>query len=193
MRSKIRDLQPNALRRMVGRWSRNSEIHSWANGLVGERATGRRLKRLTRHGWFILHAVQWSSGADIDHLAVGPAGVFTINSKRHKGKSVWYGDSAILVNGAPTRHIAISQHEARRVAKVLSRQCREDVPVRPVISVVHATKLMVKGATPPVLVLEVGQLDRILSGLTPILTADQVAQIYSVARDPHTWDKPPGT
>jgi hypothetical protein len=39
--------------------------------------------------------------------------------------------------------------------EVLSRRCGADVAVRPVISVLHAAKLTVKGAAPPVLVLAV--------------------------------------
>ncbi|MBO1336704.1 nuclease-related domain-containing protein [Streptomyces sp. VRA16 Mangrove soil] len=187
VRRKIRELQPNAVRRLLDRWSRDSEIRSWADGLVGERVTGRRLDRLERHGWFVLHAVQWASGADIDHLLIGPAGVFTINTKRHKGKVVWYGDHAITVNGSSTRYIAISQAEARRAAKVLSRACGFAVSVRPVISVVHAAKITVKGAAPPVLVLPVTDLPRVLTGLSPVLSSDQTARIYDVARDPRTW------
>ncbi|MER7575548.1 nuclease-related domain-containing protein [Streptomyces sp. NPDC126514] len=187
VRRKIRELQPNALRRLVDRWSRDSEIRSWADGLVGERVTGRNLARLKHHGWFTLHAVQWASGADIDHLVIGPAGVFTVNSKRHKGKVVWYGDYAITINGASTRHIAVSQAEARRVSQTLSRRCGFTVPVRPVISVVHAAKVIVKSAAPPVLVLPARDLGRILSGLTPTLPLDQVARVYEVARDPGTW------
>lgn len=187
VRRKIRELQPNAVRRVVDRWSRDSEIRSWADGLVGERVTGRRLNRLRRHGWFTLHAVQWASGTDIDHLAIGPAGVFTINSKRHKGKVVWYGDYAITVNGASTRHVAASQAEARRASQALSRHCGFAVSVRPVISVVHAAKVTVKSAAPPVLVLPAGDLDRVLSGLTPTLPQHQVVRIYEVARDPRTW------
>lgn len=131
--------------------------------------------------------IQWASGSDIDHLAIGPAGVFSINSKRHRGTSVWYGDTAITVNGAVQRHIAVSQSEARRVSRALSRHCAMDVPVRPVISVVHAAKLTAKNANPPVLVLAVERLDQVLSGLSPTLGPEQVAHIYSVARDARTW------
>ncbi|MDX3693108.1 nuclease-related domain-containing protein [Streptomyces europaeiscabiei] len=141
MRRKIQELQPNPLLRLIGRWAPGSEIRSWADGLTGECVTGKRLARLNGRGWLTLHAVQWPSGADIDHLAIGPAGVFSINSKRHRGKTVWYGDSAITINGASTRHVAISQSEARRVSRALSRRCGVEVPVRPVISVVHAAKL----------------------------------------------------
>ncbi|MEU9158521.1 nuclease-related domain-containing protein [Streptomyces sp. NPDC048417] len=187
VRRKIQELQPHPVLRLVKRWVPGSEIRSWSDGLTGELVTARKLNKLKRHGWFTLHAIQWPSGADIDHLAICAAGVFAINSKRHRGKAVWYGDTAVTVNGAATRHIAISQSEANRVSRVLSRCCGVDVPVRPVISVVHATKLTVKKANPPVLVLEVGHLDRTLSGLSPTLTPDQVARIFAVARDARTW------
>ncbi|MFF9819009.1 nuclease-related domain-containing protein [Streptomyces sp. NPDC014006] len=164
-----------------------SDLRSWADGLAGERLTGRQLNKLRSRGWFTLHAIQWPSGADIDHLAIGPAGVFSINSKRHRGKTVWYGDTAVTVNGSPTRHIAVSQSEALRVSRALTRRCGVDVPVRPVISVVHAAKLTVKGANPPVLVLAVEDLGRVLSGLSPVLSSDQVARIYGVAREARTW------
>ncbi|MCK1823044.1 NERD domain-containing protein [Streptomyces sp. XM83C] len=187
VRRKIRELQPDPVMRFVGRWRSGGEIRSWLDGLAGERVTGRVLDRLRGHGWFVLHAVQWASGADIDHLAIGPAGVFAVNSKRHRGKAVWYGDSALTVNGAPTRHIAVSRSEARRVSRVLSQCCGMEVPVRPVISVVHAAKLTVKNADPPVLVLAVEDLGRVLSGLSPTLSPEQVARIYGVARDARTW------
>ncbi|MGW3451674.1 nuclease-related domain-containing protein, partial [Streptomyces sp. NPDC001076] len=123
VRKKIQDLQPNPVLRLINRWIPGSEIRSWSDGLAGELATARKLTKLKRHGWFTLHAIQWPSGADIDHLTIGPAGVFAINSKRHRGKTVWYGDTAITVNGAVTRHIAISQSEAGHVSRVLSRRC----------------------------------------------------------------------
>jgi hypothetical protein len=187
VRRRIVELQPNPVLRVIDRWRPGSEIRSWSDGLTGELLTARRLNRLRNRGWCTLHAIQWASGADIDHLAIGPAGVFSINSKRHRGKTIWYGDTAITVNGAPTRHIAVSQSEARRVSRVLSRHCGVNVPVRPVISVVHAAKLIVKGANPPVLVLAVDDLARILSGLSPTLSNDQVTHIYDVARSADTW------
>ncbi|WP_427921211.1 nuclease-related domain-containing protein [Streptomyces sp. cg40] len=187
VRRKIQELQPNPLLRVIDRWRPKTEIYSWIIGLRGEVLTARRLAKLRGHGWLTLHAVQWATGTDIDHIAIGPAGVFSINSKRHPGKAVWYGDREITVNGSTTHHIAASLSEARRVSRALSKHCGFEVPVRPVISVVHARKLVVKNANTPVLVLEVGQLDRVLSGLTPTLAADQVAHIYGIARWSHTW------
>jgi hypothetical protein len=81
----------------------------------------------------------------------------------------------------------ISQDEARRVSEALSRRCRADVSVRPAISIVNAAKLTVKGAGPPMLVQAVEQLDRVLSGLTPTLSLDQIVHVYAVACDPRIW------
>ncbi|MER8027708.1 nuclease-related domain-containing protein [Streptomyces bauhiniae] len=187
MRRKIRELEPNPVLRLIDRGRPGTDIYSWASELKGEQRTVRRLRRLRGHGWLILHAVQWATGTGIDHLAIGPAGVFVINSKRHPGKTLWYGDRAVTVNGAPTRHIAASQSEARKVSRTLSRPCGFQVPVRPVISVVDAAKLSVKSANPPVLVLEVEHLDRVVPGLTPTLSTDQVAHMYEVARRGRTW------
>ncbi|MFI9624537.1 nuclease-related domain-containing protein [Streptomyces sp. NPDC052042] len=78
LRRKLAELEPNRLKRQFVRWSPDPERRSWALGLIGERATGRRLNSLRRHGWRILHAIQWPSKSDIDHLAIGPSGVFTI-------------------------------------------------------------------------------------------------------------------
>ncbi|WP_445394732.1 nuclease-related domain-containing protein [Streptomyces sp. LE64] len=187
IRRKLRELQPNPVLRLFGRWLPHSTTRSWWDGLTGERVTGRRLDALRRRGWHTLHAVQWPSGADVDHLAIGPAGVFAVNSKRHRGKTVWYGDRAITVNRTPTRHVVISRSEARRVSRVLSRACGYPVPVRPVIAVVHSAKLTVKGTDPPVLVLDAARIDRVLSGLPATLMPRQVAHVYAVARSPRTW------
>ncbi|SDC09381.1 nuclease-related domain-containing protein [Streptomyces prasinopilosus] len=187
VRRKIRELQPNPVLRLIDRWRPDSEIRSWADGLTGERLTGRMLDRLRDRGWFTLHAIQWASGADVDHLAIGPAGVFSVNSQRHRGKTIWYGDTAITVNGFSTRHVAVGQAEARRISRALTARCGVDVPVRPVIAVVHAAKLTIKGANPPVLVLPVERLAGVLSGLSPLLLPDQVAHIYAVARNARTW------
>ncbi|WP_323179837.1 nuclease-related domain-containing protein [Streptomyces sp. NBC_01285] len=189
IRQKLAELEPNRVKRPFARWSPDREVRSWALGLIGERTTGRRLNSLRRQGWRILHSIQWPSKSDIDHLAIGPSGVFTINSKFHKGKTVWYGDHAITVNRAPTRHIAISEHEAQRTSRALSDQCGFPVPVRPVVAVVGAARVSVKNAAPPVLVVDGSKVHAILSGLTPVLTSEQVEHIFSVARQRETWSR----
>ncbi|OPF84329.1 hypothetical protein VT50_0202080 [Streptomyces antioxidans] len=173
--------------RVLARWWNISEAHSWIVGLRGERVTGARLDRLTKHGWHVLHSIELPSGSDIDHIAIGPPGVFTVNTKHHRGKSIWLGDHAITVNRASTRYVQISQSEAAVAAKRLSATCGWPVEVRPVVAVVGAAKIAAKSAVPPVLVMDGAEADRKLSGLTPNLSPTQVSQVFAAARQRRTW------
>lgn len=51
-------------------------IEQWQAGAEGERKTEKALAPLKRHGWHIVHDVPTRSG-NYDHIAVGPAGIFT--------------------------------------------------------------------------------------------------------------------
>jgi hypothetical protein len=65
------------------RFHASQPTRAWRDGARGERATARRLQRLKDHGYVVLHDLQVpGTHANIDHLAVGPAGVFVIDSKR---------------------------------------------------------------------------------------------------------------
>jgi Nuclease-related domain len=60
----------------------------WRRGATGERRTARLLSQLERHGWAILHDLAVpGSRANIDHLAIGPGGVFVIDSKQYRATS----------------------------------------------------------------------------------------------------------
>jgi hypothetical protein len=59
------------------------EIGRWRRGAEGERKVGAVLEGLGP-GWHVLHDVSLGRG-NIDHVLVGPAGVFTIETKSHRG------------------------------------------------------------------------------------------------------------
>ncbi|WP_348590670.1 nuclease-related domain-containing protein [Sanguibacter sp. 25GB23B1] len=60
---------------------------AWATGAVGEELLGARLDRATTSGVRVLHDRRIPrSRANIDHVVVGPAGVFVIDAKRYKGR-----------------------------------------------------------------------------------------------------------
>jgi hypothetical protein len=72
---------------------------AWRRGAVGERRTARLLAALERHGWAVLHdLVVPGSPANLDHLVIGPGGVFVIDSKQYRGRlkldpsgRLWHG------------------------------------------------------------------------------------------------------
>ena len=64
-----------------------NDVLSWERGARGERATADRLTALEAAGFISFHN-RWVAGlkGDIDHIAVGPAGIFVIETKTTKIK-----------------------------------------------------------------------------------------------------------
>jgi hypothetical protein len=61
-----------------------SYIARWRAGAEGERATAKALRPLLREGWIVLHDIPTDHG-NIDHLLIGPPGVFLLESKNLSG------------------------------------------------------------------------------------------------------------
>ncbi|MEV8324572.1 nuclease-related domain-containing protein [Kitasatospora sp. NPDC056731] len=120
--------------------SASDAARRWEAGARGEEATERILRSLAAKGWTILHdrAIP-GSAANLDHLAVGPAGqVVLIDSKQWSGKN----GAAVsrrggrLVCGGYDRQKSVETllWEAQRVQEELG------VPVTAVM-VVHGAKV----------------------------------------------------
>ncbi|MEU6864929.1 nuclease-related domain-containing protein [Streptomyces sp. NPDC046876] len=166
---------------------RSSEWDTWYTGLKGERRVGRELHRLTAHGWRVLHGVAKSNGGDIDHLLIGPGGVFTVNTKTHPGASIWIGDEMAKVNGGPpVPYAAAGKAEAAYARRVLERYCGFAVPVEPVLVFAGADSIR-RAATQHTVRI---YLEREVAALGPLsgkLTEQQVEQVYAVARHRRAW------
>jgi nuclease-like protein len=74
------------LRSLAGRvLGVRSDERAWRKGARGERFNGWLLDRLPS-GWHAFHDIPVGHrGANIDHLVVGPVGVFTVNTKNVSG------------------------------------------------------------------------------------------------------------
>jgi hypothetical protein len=141
--------------------------------------------------WRVLHAVPVGDrGSEVDYVVVGPAGVFTINTKHHPDAKVWVGGDTFKVNGHNQRYVRTSRHEAARAAKLLSARAGFDVDVRGIIAVVGAGHgLMVKEQPPDGLVTVVTAplLVKHLLTFANVLGTPSRDRIYNVARHLATW------
>jgi len=116
------------------RFKPSPDAVAWRRGAAGERRTGRLLAALGRYGWTVLHDLALpGSRANIDHLVIGPGGVFVIDSKQYRGRlqldpsgRLWHGRYPL----APTLR-AVS-FEADQAALVLTDS---DVVVVPIVAV----------------------------------------------------------
>jgi hypothetical protein len=190
LRRKVDELSPSALGRVLARLlRRRTEADPWRTGLLGERIVGKELGRLARHGWRTLHSIPLPRlNADIDHLLIGPGGVFTINTKNHRGAKVWVGDDSARVNGGdPRPYTRKIRQEAARVNRVLSARCPFPVQTNALLVFVAPADLTRVPTLHDVRVMR----DRELAALAPltgVLTSAQIETVYAVARDRRSWE-----
>jgi Nuclease-related domain len=68
------------------RFRPSEQARTWQRGAHGERRTARLLDRLARDGYVVFHDLAIpGSPANVDHLVIGPSGVFVIDSKQWTG------------------------------------------------------------------------------------------------------------
>jgi len=106
---------------------------------AAQRRTRRQLTKLGRAGYLAMHARPIPESQDqIDHLVVGPAGVFAIDSENwdkrlavrtKSGKQLWHGPFS------KKDRLQHAQWEAQRAADLLSGAIGKPVIVRPAMAV----------------------------------------------------------
>lgn len=167
-----------------------TEETSWRRGAEGEEKVAAQLAKLTRRDprWRALHSVGVGSrGSDIDHVVIGPAGVFTLNAKNHRGKRIWVGGNTVRVDTHRTHYVRNARHEAARASSLLSAALGWSVPVHGVVVPVGAIEVTVQSQPLEVTVVPRRQLAGWLGRLGPLLTQEQVEAVYEVARRSTTW------
>jgi hypothetical protein len=163
-----------------------TEESAWRAGADGEEEVGWKLRKLGPH-WHVIHAVGvGEKDSDIDHVVIGPAGVFTLNTKNHGRNRVWVAENTFMVNGKKTPYLRNSRFEAQRAATLLSAACGCDVAVEPVI-VVLAAGMRVKAPPVGVHVVERKRIARWLATRPAVLAPDMVERIFEQARRDSTW------
>lgn len=121
-----------------------NELRLTRAGLEGELATAQLLSPLLAEGWKIFHDIPGSRG-NIDHVLVGPTGVFAIETKyRSKRRSQKGKDSALVeydgihlrfANGAnETIPLEQAQATSAELAKILLGKLGHAVPITPVVA-----------------------------------------------------------
>ena len=101
-----------------------------------QRYTRRRLKVLQPAGYMALHA-RTIPGTQhvVDHLVVGPAGVFTLDSQRLDKRLPLKAVGGMLYHGRSSMEDRMdhAQMEARQTAKLIAAEVGQRVRVRPVV------------------------------------------------------------
>ena len=175
-----------------------TDERAWRVGAGGEETVGARLDKLGKHGWHVLHSVPVGTrGSDIDHVVIGPGGVWTINTKRHPGKSIWVGRTSVLVDGHRQPYLRNSRHEADRAGRLLTQACGFPIFVKAALVFLTGTLIpdvTIKQAPDGVAILDRTDIPGAFRRAKPMLTAVQVTDVYTQARRSTTWQPPsPGS
>ncbi|MCY1158273.1 MAG: hypothetical protein MOP51_1296, partial [Citricoccus sp.] len=142
--------------------------------------------------WTVLHAVPVGAKAsDIDHVLIGPGGVFTLNTKHHAGQKVWVGRHAVLVAGQKKHYLSHARHEAARAEKLLTAAVGEPVSVTPIVVFVGPKHLIIKQSPAGMVVCTDRSLLRWLRRRRPVLPEERVVRITAAAALPRTWHRNP--
>jgi len=174
----------NFIARMLGV---KTDERAWRVGAKGEEKVASELAKLGP-AWRVLHAVEvGQNGSDIDHIVIGPAGVVTLNAKRHPGGKVWVGERMVMVNGQKTDYLRNSRFEAQRAARLLSTACGQPVATAAALVFVDLDDFTVKQMPVDVHVTTRRRLVGWLRSLPMAIDEDAVDEIYSRARLSNTW------
>jgi hypothetical protein len=103
------------------RFRPSEAARTWQRGAHGERHTARLLDRLTRDGYVVFHDLAVpGSPANVDHLVIGPTGVFVIDSKQWTGSVHQGADGLVWHNHYRLdRALETARWEAQQVSRVL--------------------------------------------------------------------------
>jgi hypothetical protein len=153
---------------------------AWRRGAAGEQRTARLLGPLERHGWAVLHDLALPhSRANLGHLAIGPGGVFVIDSKQYRGRlqldpsgRLWHGRYPL----APS--LRAVEFEADQAAQVLA----DPQVVVPIVAVHGAQVPWGKVVVSGVPVVPARRLPSMLRQLPAVLGSERVADLAARAR-----------
>jgi hypothetical protein len=134
----------------------------------------------------VLHAVP--DGVEhIDHLLIGPPGVFALTTTSHPGRRLEAHGSTFLVDGQRTPTLTAAEREARAATRSLTRATGAPVAVTPVVIVVGARSIDHEEGTGSVEVLDSRDLIAWVRARPVEYGPDIVASIARAAEERTTW------
>jgi hypothetical protein len=87
---------------------------NYADGASGEERVAKALRNLSDE-FHVIHGIETPHG-DVDHLVIGPTGVFCLDAKHWSGNVTHDGNSGLLVNNYPTDKPVLKLAKAQALA-----------------------------------------------------------------------------
>jgi len=155
------------------------KLHALRQGEEGERAVGQYLEKLRSDGYEVFHDLI-SEGFNVDHVIIGPAGVFTIETKtwskpaQGEAKIHFDGQALILPGQSPNRRPIIQAlAQAGWLQTLLHESTGRELKTNPVVLFPGWFIESEKGALNRMWVLEPKALPKFLANQPQKLSAEE--------------------
>jgi len=176
----------------VRRARSSSSVEAWQKSSAAERRTERQLKGLEKAGYRVLHAravprdTEGVSDGRIDHLVIGPSGVYAIDSEKwDKRLPVRTLSHRKLFHGPFDKKDRLDEArwEADQASKFISAKVGFEVPVQPSVAIYGPAIPWKVMTVRDVDVYSGGRAKSYLKRRSKILTATDIDRIYRAAED----------
>jgi hypothetical protein len=171
--------------RRAGLRSASSGTHAGRRGPV--------VRDLGRLGpaWRVLDDVAAGRRGRIEHLVIGPGGVFAVTARHDARNTICLGGDRLLVDGNRIHHGRLSREDAAEVSARLTESVGFSVPVTALVLIVGDRRFLVPDQPD----------DSVVRVTTPAagarwirrsraeLTAQAVERVYAAACDAKTWSR----
>jgi hypothetical protein len=165
---------------------------------LGDAAVGPALEQLGQR-WDVLHDVPVGGGRTIDHIAIGPGGVFAVRAVHCAGADVVVEGAALTIGGVARDDLVELAESSATAQRLLAEATAASapapdvpvpalhVPVRALFVVVDAARIVTRVPPDGVQVIQLPHVRRTLGHARPRLPGDVVASISDLADRPTTW------
>ena len=154
----------------------------------GEVEVGRMLEQLGPQ-WDVLHVVPVDDlNGRIDHLAIGPAGVFALFTANFPGQEVRVNGETMSIGARAVDDLQTIRRLSENAAERLGNAAGRAVDVQPVLIVIDPTRLALRKAPEGMQVVSSRALMQVLTRADRSLAGSEVAYISDVADRETTWE-----
>lgn len=165
----------------------------WSVGAAGEQLVADELRKLSGLDprWGFINSIPVNAkGTDIDHLVIGPGGVFTINTKHHRDANIWVAGDMLMVNGEKTWYVRNARKEAERATARLYEATGLRVTAWGMVVPVGAASITIKESPADVVIVNRRRIVSFFQNVPAVLDRSAVLRLFEAARDSRTWLEP---
>jgi hypothetical protein len=147
-------------------------------------------RELARLGpdWRVLDDIPAGRRGRLEHLVIGPGGVFAVTGRHDARNTICLGSESLLVGGSRVHHGRISRDEAAEVSAWLSESVGYSIPVTALVLIVGDRRFVVPRQPDDAVVRVTTPAGAVrwMRGRSARWTAYAVDRIYTAASDPAT-------